>query len=190
MKRQLYTIRPFSELGFSFLKISISFSLDPAAERKTLSCGFLEAPARTAEAPLTWLSILPRIWWRNFRESLSQLSAHPRSGPLGSVIRRNFNFFFFQIPQGYCDIYNRHIFVSYNPAEVKVIIISLTFKVWLRWSRICPQGRRIEFNPWVRKIPWRRAWQPTPVFLLGEPHGQRSLVGYSPRGRKESDTTK
>jgi len=39
---------------------------------------------------------------------------------------------------------------------------------------------RHEFNPWVRKIPWRRAWQPTPVFLLGESHGQRSLVGYSP----------
>ena len=49
--------------------------------------------------------------------------------------------------------------------------------------------RRLGFNPWVRKIPWRRAWQPTPVFLPGEPHGQRSLAGYSPWGRKESDTT-
>ena len=37
--------------------------------------------------------------------------------------------------------------------------------------------------------PWRRKWQPTPVFLPGESHGQRSLVGYSPRDRKESDTT-
>ena len=36
------------------------------------------------------------------------------------------------------------------------------------------------FNPWVGKIPWRRAWQPTPEFLPGESHGQRSLVGYSP----------
>ena len=35
-------------------------------------------------------------------------------------------------------------------------------------------------DPWVRKIPWRRAWQPTPVFLPGEPHGQRSLVAYGP----------
>ena len=42
---------------------------------------------------------------------------------------------------------------------------------------------------WVGKIPWRRAWQPTPVFLPGESHGQRSLAGYSPRGHKESDTT-
>ena len=39
--------------------------------------------------------------------------------------------------------------------------------------------------PGVGKIPWRRAWQPTPVFLPGESHGQRSLVGYSPWGRKE-----
>ena len=45
------------------------------------------------------------------------------------------------------------------------------------------------FDPWVGKIPWRRKWQPTPVFLPGESHGQRSLVGYSPWGRKESDMT-
>ena len=44
-------------------------------------------------------------------------------------------------------------------------------------------------DPWVGKIPWRRAWQPTPVFLPGESHGQRSLAGYSPWGGKESDTT-
>ena len=49
--------------------------------------------------------------------------------------------------------------------------------------------RRPGFNPWVGKIPWRRTWQPTPVFLPGESHGQRSLVGYSPWGHKESDTT-
>ena len=45
------------------------------------------------------------------------------------------------------------------------------------------------FDPWVGKIPWRRAWQPIPVFLPGKSHGQRSLAGYSPWGSKESDTT-
>ena len=45
------------------------------------------------------------------------------------------------------------------------------------------------FNPQVGKIPWRRAWQPTPLFLPRESHGQRSLMGCSPQGRKESDTT-
>ena len=42
---------------------------------------------------------------------------------------------------------------------------------------------------WVGKIPWRRKWQPTPVFLPGESHGQRSLANYNPRGCKESDMT-
>ena len=42
---------------------------------------------------------------------------------------------------------------------------------------------------WVGKIPWRREWHPTPVFLPGESHGQRSLVGYSPWHHKEEDTT-
>ena len=41
------------------------------------------------------------------------------------------------------------------------------------------------FDPLVEKIPWRRKWQPTPVFLLGKSHGQRSLVGYSPWGHKK-----
>ena len=48
----------------------------------------------------------------------------------------------------------------------------------------CLQYRRPRFDPWVRKIPWRRKWPPTPVFLPGEFHGQRSLAGYSPWGHK------
>ena len=49
--------------------------------------------------------------------------------------------------------------------------------------------RRCGFDPWVRKIPWRRAWKPPPVLIPGESHGQKSLAGYSPQGHKESDTT-
>ena len=45
-------------------------------------------------------------------------------------------------------------------------------------------------NPWIGKIPWRRKWKPTLVFLPGESHGQRSLAAYSPWGHKESDMTK
>ena len=51
------------------------------------------------------------------------------------------------------------------------------------------QCKRCECDPWVGKIPWRRKWQPTPVFLPGESHGERRLVGYSPWGRKESNRT-
>ena len=52
-----------------------------------------------------------------------------------------------------------------------------------------PAMQETGFDPWVGKIPWRRAWQPTSVFLPGESHGQRSLAGYSPWGRTESYTT-
>ena len=53
----------------------------------------------------------------------------------------------------------------------------------------CLQSRRAGFDPWVGKILWRRKWQPTPVLLPGKSHGWRSVVGYSPWGRKQSDTT-
>ena len=54
-----------------------------------------------------------------------------------------------------------------------------------QWRRC----KKCGFNPWIRKIPWKRKWQPTPVLLLGKFHGQRSLVGYSLWGHKELDTT-
>ena len=60
---------------------------------------------------------------------------------------------------------------------------------WLSQYRTCLQCRRPGFNPWVGKIPWRREWQPTPVSLPGESHGERSPTGYSSWGCKESDTT-
>ena len=51
------------------------------------------------------------------------------------------------------------------------------------------QCRRHVFDPWIRKIPWNRKWQPTPVFLPGKSHEQRSLAGYSPWDCKVSDVT-
>ena len=59
----------------------------------------------------------------------------------------------------------------------------------LKLKNNCRRHKRHSFDPWVRKLPWRRKWQPTPVFLPGESHGQRSLVGYSPWGCTESDIT-
>ena len=53
----------------------------------------------------------------------------------------------------------------------------------------CRRYKRRGFHSLVGKIHWRRKWQPSPVFLPGESHGQRSLAGYSPRGCKESDAT-
>ena len=53
----------------------------------------------------------------------------------------------------------------------------------------CRRCWRCWFNPWVGKIPWRRKWQPTPVFLPRKSHGQKSLVGYSPWCHKQLDIT-
>ena len=60
---------------------------------------------------------------------------------------------------------------------------------WLSGEESVCQCRRCGLNPWVRKIPWRRKWQPSSVFLPGKSHGQRSLAGYSSWGLQELDMT-
>ena len=63
---------------------------------------------------------------------------------------------------------------------------------WFSGKRICLQYRRHQrrgFDLWIGKIPWRREWQPTPVFLPGKSHRQRNPAGYSPWGCKELDMT-
>ena len=62
------------------------------------------------------------------------------------------------------------------------MLVGVTYRrlpCWLRGKEPARQCRRCRFNPWVRTTPWRRKWQPTPVFLPGKSHGQRSPVGYS-----------
>ena len=54
----------------------------------------------------------------------------------------------------------------------------------------CRRWRRCAFDLWSWKFPWKRKWQPTPAFLPEKFHGERNLVGYSPCGLKELDTTK
>ena len=60
---------------------------------------------------------------------------------------------------------------------------------WCSSEEFTCQHRRHQFDPWVRKIPWKRKWEPTLVFLPGKSHGQSKLAGYSPWGCKESDLT-
>ena len=76
-------------------------------------------------------------------------------------------------------------------AKSRTRLTDLTFRASLVAPRLkcLPAMREPRFDPWVGKIPWRRKWQPTPVFLPGESHGERILVGYSPWGCKELDTT-
>ena len=61
--------------------------------------------------------------------------------------------------------------------------------IWLRSKEFACQCSRHRLDPWIGKIPWRRKWQPTAVFLPGKSHGQKGLVGYSSWSRKESDMT-
>ena len=72
-------------------------------------------------------------------------------------------------------------FIIYSISQVVLVVKNLSAKAG--------DIMRLGFNHWVGKTPWRREWQATPVFLPREFHGQRSLVGYSPLGGKESDTT-
>ena len=65
----------------------------------------------------------------------------------------------------------------------------LGFPRWLSGKKTTCQWGRHGFSPWIGKIPWRGKWQPTPLFLPGKSHGQRSLAVYSPWGRKEPDMT-
>ena len=73
-----------------------------------------------------------------------------------------------------------------------LVLLNIYFGIYIGSygnSALCSLGDQGLFDPCVMKIPWRRKWQPTPVFLPGEFHGQRSLVGYSPWGQKESGMT-
>jgi len=70
-----------------------------------------------------------------------------------------------------------------------ILLTRLGLPRWLSGKESTCQCRRCRLHPWVRKIPWRRKWQPTAVFLPGKSHGQRSLVGYSPWGPKEPEAS-
>ena len=82
-----------------------------------------------------------------------------------------------------------------NPGQVTPLspsFLSSPYKMhgvpwWLSGEESDCQCRSPEFSPWVRKLPWRRKWQATPISLPGKSHGQRSQAGYSPWDHKESD---
>ena len=83
------------------------------------------------------------------------------------------------------DSYKTEVILLYNI----LTLMELRASMAAHWYRIHLQFRRLWFNPWVRKIPQRRKWQPTPVFLPGELHGLRSLADHSSWSCKELDTT-
>ena len=87
----------------------------------------------------------------------------------------------FVIPQQLFNITRRNV--------LRVAEDNIYLPRWLSGKESNCQCRSLWLNPWGGNMPRRRKWQPTPVFLPEKSHGQRSLVGYSPWGRKELDTT-
>ena len=73
--------------------------------------------------------------------------------------------------------------------EQNISVIKYSLPRWLSGKEPACQYRKWRFDLWIGKMSWKRKWQPTPVFLPGKSHGQKSLLGYSPGGCKELDTT-
>ena len=71
-----------------------------------------------------------------------------------------------------------------NGVTVLFLCVGVELPWWLSGKESACQCRRARFYPWVKKIPWRRKWQPNPVFLLGKSHGQQNLAGCSPWGHR------
>ena len=93
-----------------------------------------------------------------------------------------------QKPLQYCKVISLQL-IKINGEKKKVFIRAyyLGFPGGTSGEERPCQCRRLNrqiLDPWIRKIPWRKKWQPTPVFLPGESHGHRSLTGYSPWGRR------
>ena len=84
----------------------------------------------------------------------------------------------------------RYMYTYIPPQDICIHTADSRASLVAQQSRICLQCRRCRrcgFNPWVRKIPWRRAWQPTPVFLPGESYGQGKLESCGPQGCRDLD---
>ena len=83
----------------------------------------------------------------------------------------------------------KHLLLPLNLWDICYSSQNLGHPWWHNFKQSNCQWRVCWFDPWVGRIPWKRKWQPTPVFLSGKSHGQRSLEGYSTWGQKESDMT-
>ena len=115
--------------------------------------------------------LLAIVWEKDIFNFTSPLTIETKSGPCNSML---------SLGLSSTDLY---VAFSYYSAGLHN---------WLSGKESICQWRRLRrhgFYPWVRKIPWRRKWQPIPVFLPGKFHGQRSLADYSTWGHIELDTT-
>ena len=141
------------------------FSLSYASFRLRSSCSF-----RTAARALAWawkggqstkLTPERKAWGLPFFPGLKSISIY-------AYIQTHINLFWL---------------------ELCVSVYVYRLPRWLSYKGIIVYAGELGLIPGPGRFPWKRKWQPIPVFLLRESHGQRTLAGYSPWGRKESDTT-
>ena len=136
-----------------------------------------------AELLLHLLFIL-NFYWNIFDVQCLLVSGVQQSG---SVIHIHISTLFQIISHiGHCRVLNRAL-CAIGPYQLCVLYI-VELPRQLSGKESTCQCRRCGFNPWVGKIPLKRKWQSTPVFLPGKSHGQGSRVGYNPRGHKKSWT--
>ena len=119
-------------------------------------------------------------WFKGRKEDSSLLNHSPELCTLNPSI---------YLREKWVWINGSHWFNTWLWCTLRCILNNLLTGHILKQERICLLCSRPGFGLWVGKILWRREWQPPPVFLPGEFHGQRSLVGYSPWGCQESDMT-
>ena len=143
------------------------------------SSQYLQYPARTSTQQVltVWRTVSSPMWSRGMGTVLAQLvwnmqpsgACRHTTGKLQSHADRAFRSLQVRCP-------------AENPGDNNNVGASPVAQQAIRQE--CRRHRRLQFDPWVRKIPWRRKWQPTPVFLPGKSHGEKHLAGYSPWGHK------
>ena len=146
---------------------SFSFSISPSNEYSGLI--FLR---------IDWLYLLA------VQRTLKSLHQHHNSK--ASILRHSV-FFIVQLSHPYMTTGKNIALTIYVHIYAYIFMHTIIYKMGFpRWcsgkESACPcrKCKRCRFNPWVRKSPWSRKWQPTPVFLPRKPHGQRNLAGYRP----------
>ena len=168
---------------------------DPGIEPRSPT---LQADSLPAEPPekQSGLCYFVKVVWTNWYTYLLHILKHPYE-----------NIWKYQCPRGRvtqgaivshsCPCASHSgCFLLYNEVKYWHLEVEISCRQYKNWASLLaqmvknlPAMQETRVHPWVGNILWRREQQPTPVFLPGESHGQRSLMGYSPWGHKESDTT-
>ena len=143
--------------------------------------------SRIFSLPSVWTSVV-RITWVSPAEHLNRWGWDGAREERSKSADSNAKYTYAQDTALLC-YFGGRLFESFLVTRAKLFVFKWREERSFPGGSVVKRHRRHGFDPWVRKIPWRREWQTTPILLSGKFHGQRNLVGYRPRGHKESDMT-